>query len=113
MSGWRRPTPRRRRRSRAGGGSATAPAAPGTARRELTAAGPARAARAGAVLCSARKRKLGSSDHTFWVISCETLACMLFMPASGAMAPVRICSQTVEISFSTALPFGTPTIIVE
>src|ERR1700677_1524750 len=41
------------------------------------------------------------------------LSCIVAMPAAGLTDPVRICSQTVLISFSTALPFGTPTIIVE
>ena len=53
------------------------------------------------------------SGHTDWVISWLQLFSMACMPSAGLTAPVRICSQAVLISFSTALPFGTPTIMVE
>src|ERR1700679_341566 len=41
------------------------------------------------------------------------LSCIVFIPAAGVVAPVRICDQAVLISFSTAPALGTPTIIVE
>jgi hypothetical protein len=63
---------------------------------------------------SSRRQAWGRpAGHTFWVMSWLQLVSIVAIPAAGVTDPVRICSQTVLISFSTALPFGTPTICVE
>ena len=88
----------------------TVPVAP-----DAWAAGATRAARApaGVSVLLERTRTSTPLGQTCCVIRLDTLVCMDFIPSLGETAPVRICSQTVLISLSTALPFGTPTIMVE
>jgi hypothetical protein len=74
---------------------------------------PAATAPAGVSVLLERTRTSTPLGQTCCVIRLDTLVCMDFIPSLGETAPVRICSQTVLISLSTALPFGTPTIMVE